>query len=394
MSTDPTKTDAWQALAAHADKIRDAHLRDLFADDPDRGNRLTATAADLYVDYSQEPGHRRDDRRCSSRWPTARGCPTRIGGDVRRRAHQHQRGPRGPAHRAAAARATRRSWSTARTWSPTCTRCSTGWARSPTGSAPASGRGHTGSAIRTVVNIGIGGSDLGPVMAYEALKAYLDTDIRCRFVSNIDPTDVYEKTARPRPGHDAVRHRVEDVHHAGDADQRDRSAPLAARRAGHRRRQRRRQALRRGLDQRRRVRAFGIDTANMFGFWDWVGGRYSLRLGGRPVADARDRPGALRRDAGRLPRHRRALPHHAAGAQRAGAARPAQRLVQQLLRRPDARGAAVLAVPAPLPGLPAAADDGEQRQVGARRRRRRSTTRPARSSGASRAPTASTPSTS
>ena len=128
-------------------------------------------------------------------------------------------------------------------------------------------------------------------MAYEALRDYADRGIECRFVSNIDPTDVYDKTARPRPGEHPVRRRVQDLRHAGDADQRQQA----------------RQWLLAGLGgdeaavakhfvavctNAQRVADFGIDTANMFGFWDWVGGRYSLRLRGRPVADAGDRPGA------------------------------------------------------------------------------------------------------
>ncbi len=137
-------------------------------------------------------------------------------------------------------------------------------------------RGHTGQPIRTVVNIGIGGSDLGPVMAYEALKAYLDTDIRCRFVSNIDPTDVYDKTRDLDPATtlfvivsktfstletltNATEARRWLLAGLGTDDDRAVAKHFVA-----------------VSTSEERVRAFGIDTDNMFGFWDWVGGRYSF----------------------------------------------------------------------------------------------------------------------
>ena len=80
--------------------------------------------------------------------------------------------------------------------------------------------GHTGKRIRNVINIGIGGSDLGPVMAYEALKHYSDRDLTFRFVSNVDGTDFAEADPRSRPGRDAVHRLFENLHHAGDHDQR------------------------------------------------------------------------------------------------------------------------------------------------------------------------------
>ena len=106
--------------------------------------------------------------------------------------------------------------------------------------------GATGERITTVVNIGIGGSDLGPVMVYQALRHYADAGISARFVSNVDPADLVATLGGPRPGEDAVHRRVEDVLDAGDADQRDRRAPVADGRA---RRRRGVQALRRGVDE-------------------------------------------------------------------------------------------------------------------------------------------------
>ena len=165
--------------------------------------------------------------------------------------------------------------STGRTCGTTSTRSSTGWPTSPTGSAAAQWTGHTGERIRTVVNIGIGGSDLGPAMAYLALRDYSDRSLTFRFVSNIDPTDLAEATRDLDPAEHAVHRRVEDLHHPGDADQRDGGPPLAGRGA-----RRRRDAVAKHFvavsTNAEKVAAFGIDTANMFGFWDWVGGRYSF----------------------------------------------------------------------------------------------------------------------
>ena len=136
--------------------------------------------------------------------------------------------------------------------------------------------GHTGKRIRNVVNIGIGGSDLGPVMAYEALRHYSDRDLTFRFVSNVDGTDFAEAIARPRRRRDAVHRLVQDVHHARDDDQRPhgaRSGLLAALGGDETAVAKHFVAVSTNAEE---VAKFGIDTANMFGFWDWVGGRYSM----------------------------------------------------------------------------------------------------------------------
>ena len=137
-------------------------------------------------------------------------------------------------------------------------------------------KGHTGKRIRNVINIGIGGSDLGPVMAYEALKHYSDRahDIPLRLQRGRHR--FRRSGARSRPGGDAVHHLFENLHDAGDHDQR-----------AHARATGRCEGL--GGDDKavakhfvavstnaEEVAKFGIDTANMFGFWDWVGGRYSM----------------------------------------------------------------------------------------------------------------------
>ena len=209
---DITTTDEWAALAEHHDEIGDLHLRELFADDPDRGHALTAYGRRPRTSTTQEPGHRRDDRRCSSRWRDEVGLTERIAAMFAGE-HINTSEDRAVLHTALRLpRERARSSSTARTSSPTCTRVLDKMGAFADRSAPASGRATPASAIATVVNIGIGGSDLGPVMAYEALEAYLDTRRRrCRFVSNIDPTDVYDEarttSTRPRRCSSSCRRR-------------------------------------------------------------------------------------------------------------------------------------------------------------------------------------------
>ncbi len=136
-------------------------------------------------------------------------------------------------------------------------------------------RGHTGKRIRAVVNIGIGGSDLGPAMAYDALRAYSDRGLTMRFVSNVDSQRLRRGDARPRPGGDALHHLLEDVQDDRDADERARArATGASRRSATRPRSRKHFVA--VSTNAEAVAAFGIDTDNMFGFWDWVGGRYSF----------------------------------------------------------------------------------------------------------------------
>ena len=248
--------------------------------------------------------------------------------------------------------------------------------------------GHTGKRIRNVVNIGIGGSYLGPEMAYLALRRYSDRGLNLRFVSNVDgAASARQHTISMR--RDAVRRLVQDLHHARDDEQCRDSARVARRQA--RLGGRRRQALRRRLHQhrggreirhrpRQHVRVLGLGRrALLDGFRD------------RAVDHARHRSRQFPRHARRLPRHGRALPHGAAR-EPAGAAWAADRLVQQLLRRQTHRRHALRPAARALSGLSAAVADGEQRQVRRSRWHAASTTRPGRSSGASPAPMASTPS--
>ena len=209
-------------------------------------------------------------------------------------------------------------------------------------------------------------------MAYEALKAYADAEIECRFVSNIDPTDLYEKTHDLDPAttlfvvvsktfttQETLTNATEARNWllaglGGDAGRAVAKHFVAV------------------STNAQRVADFGIDTANMFGFWDWVGGRYSLPSAvglSVMVAIGQEQFAEMLAGYHAVDEHFRTA---AGGAQRAGAAGPAQRLVRHVPRRPVARRPAVRAVPAPVRRLPAAADHGEQRQVGAAGRHARS----------------------
>ena len=223
-------------------------------------------------------------------------------------------------------------------------------------------RGHTGKPIRNVVNIGIGGSDLGPVMAYEALRHYSDRDMTFRFVSNVDSTDFVEATRDLDRGRDAVHRLLEDVHHARDDDQRPLGARVGAGRAG-----RRRGAIAKHFvavsTNAEEVTEFGIDTDNMFGFWDWVGGRYSMdsAIGlSTMLAIGPERFREMLAGFHAMDEHFRSAPFE----------RNLPVLMGLLavwygdfFGAADGRRDALRAVPQALPGLPPAADDGVQRQA-------------------------------
>ena len=183
----------------------------------------------------------------------------------------------------------------------------------PSGSARGEWTGHTGKPIRNVVNVGIGGSDLGPVMAYEALRHYSRREMTLPLRLQRRRHRLRRVHPRPRPRGDALRHLLEDLHHAGDDDQR-----------AHRPRVGRWPAL--GGDEAAVAKHFVAVSTNAEEVAEvrhrhrqhvrllGVGRRPLLDgLGDRPLDDAGDRPGPLRRDAGRLPRDGRALPRGAAG---------------------------------------------------------------------------------
>ena len=215
-----------------------------------------------------------------------------------------------------------------------------------------------------------------------------------RFVSNVDGTDFAEAMRDLDPGGDAVHRLLEDLHHAGDDDQRAHRARLVAGRP-----RRRREVASPSISSPSRptpqeVAKFGIDTANMFGFWDWVGGRYSMdsAIGlSTMLAIGPDNFRAMLDGFHEMDEHFRTAPFERNLPVLMGLL---AHLVQRLLRRADGRGAALRAVPEAIPGLSAAVDDGEQRQARHARRRRGRLRHRARSTGASPGPTASTRSTS
>ncbi len=268
-----TSRPAWKALAEHHAKMRDVHLRQLFASDPRRGERLTAEAVGIYLDYSK---NRVTDETLKLLVQLAEECSLRARIDAMFRGekinvtenravlHVALRAPQGasivvdgenvvPAVHAVLDKMTDFS-----------NRVRSGtW------------KGHTGQRIRNVINIGIGGSDLGPVMAYEALRHYSERALTFRFVSNIDGTDFVEATRDLDPAETlfivssktfTTLETMTNAHSARDWLLRGLGGDISA-------------VARHFVavsTNAAKVSEFGIDTANMFEFWDWVGGRYSM----------------------------------------------------------------------------------------------------------------------
>jgi glucose-6-phosphate isomerase len=267
-----TQRPAWQALAAHRERLGGMHLRQLFADDPGRGERLTAEGAGLYLDYSK---HRVTAETLTLLRQLAAEC------DLRGRIEAMFRGEkinvteqRAVLH--VALRAPRGSsiLVDGRNVVPDVHAVLDRMADFANRVRGGAWTGQTGRRLRNVVNIGIGGSDLGPVMAYEALRHYSARDMTFRFVSNVDGTDFAEATRDLDP--------AETLCIVSSKTFTTLETMTNARTA-------RDWCLRTLGDERAvakhfvavstnaaEVAAFGIDTANMFGFWDWVGGRYSM----------------------------------------------------------------------------------------------------------------------
>ena len=266
------RLDAWQALARHADEIGDLHLRDLFAEDRDRGERLAVEAEDIYLDYSK---NRITDQtlRLLVQLAEERGLRPRIDAmfageainptEDRAVLHVALRAPVGSRIEVDGADVVADVQDVLNRMSVFAERVRAGhW------------KGATGKPLRNVVNIGIGGSDLGPVMAYEALRHYSRRDMTFRFVSNVDGTDFVEATRDLDPDEtlfivsSKTFTTLETMTNARSA-KRWLLAALADQAAVARHFV----AVSTNEDE---VRAFGIDADNMFGFWDWVGGRYSM----------------------------------------------------------------------------------------------------------------------
>ena len=268
-----TQRPAWKALAAHHKKIEKLHLRELFADDPKRGERMTVEAVGLYLDYSK---NLITDETLNLLVQLAKESD--LSGRIvamfsgekinltenRAVLHVALRAPKGSTIVVDGKNVVPEVHAVLSKMTDFSDRVRSGeW------------KGHTGKRIKNVINIGIGGSDLGPVMAYEALKHYSERSLTFRFVSNVDGIDFVEATRGLDPAEtlfivsSKTFGTLETMTNAQSA----------------------RDWLLRGLGgdakavakhfvavstNSQKVSAFGIDTLNMFGFWEWVGGRYSM----------------------------------------------------------------------------------------------------------------------
>jgi glucose-6-phosphate isomerase len=267
------KRHAWKALEAHSKQIRETHLRSLFADDPKRGERFAVEALGIYLDYSKNLVTD-ETLRLLIQVAEESGLRTRIDAMFRgekiniteKRAvlHVALRAPRGTSILVDGEDVVPSVHAVLDRMSDFSNRVRNG-----------SWKGHTGKRIRNVINIGIGGSDLGPVMAYEALKHYSARAMTFRFVSNVDGTDFAEAVDDLDPSETlfiissktfTTLETMTNAHSARDwslaglgNDEKSVTKHFVA-----------------VSTNAAEVAKFGIDTANMFGFWDWVGGRYSM----------------------------------------------------------------------------------------------------------------------
>jgi len=268
-----TKRKAWKAIHAHYNDIRRFHLRDLFADDPQRGERLTAEAAGIYLDYSKNR-ITQETIKILVQLAEESGLRQRIDamfhGDkinvTEKRAvlHVALRAPKGESIMVDGENVVPQVHAVLDKMTDFSNRVRAGeW------------KGHTGKRIRNVINIGIGGSDLGPVMAHEALKHYSDRSITFRFVSNVDGTDLAE-AVRDLDATETLFLISSKTFTTLETMTNARSARdwcLSSLGGQEESIAKHFVAISTNATQ---VAEFGIDTANMFGFWDWVGGRYSM----------------------------------------------------------------------------------------------------------------------
>jgi glucose-6-phosphate isomerase len=267
------KHAVWRALEDHERAMEARHLRTLFADDPARGERMTAEAAGVFLDYSK---NRIDDEtlRLLVELAEQSGLRGRIDamfrGDKinvtedRAALHVALRAPRGASILVDGKNVVPEVHAVLDKMSDFAQRIRSGqW------------KGHTGKRIRNVVNIGIGGSDLGPVMAYEALKHYSDRAMTFRFVSNVDGTDFVEATRDLDPAETlfVISSKTFTTLETMTNAQSARAWSLRGLGGDPKAVARHFVAVSTNAEK---VADFGIDTANMFGFWDWVGGRYSM----------------------------------------------------------------------------------------------------------------------
>jgi len=267
-----TQRAAWKALVAHHEKIQNTPLRSLFSDDPQRASRFTIEAAGLFLDYSKNR-ITEETRKLLLQLAEESGLRERRDAMFRgekinvteNRAvlHVALRAPKGEKIVVDGEDVVPAVHEVLDKMAAFSNRIRSGeW------------KGHTGKRIRNVINVGIGGSDLGPVMAYEALKYYSDRSMVFRFVSNVDGTDFAEAVVDLKPEETLFiissktfttletmtnAHTARDWALAGLKDEAAVAKHFVA-----------------VSTNDKEVKKFGIDTANMFGFWDWVGGRYSM----------------------------------------------------------------------------------------------------------------------
>lgn len=268
-----TRRKAWSALKAHHKRIAPLHLRKLFADDPKRASRFTREAVGIYFDFSK---NRIQEKTLKLLLQLAEESGLRARRDAMFRGdkinitenravlHVALRAPKSESIFVDGKDVVPDVHAVLDKMSAFCNRVRSGeW------------KGHTGKRIRNVINVGIGGSDLGPVMAYEALKHYSDRNMTFHFVSNVDGTDFAEAVLGLDPAETlfiissktfTTLETMTNAHTARDwalrglgGDEKAVAKHFVA-----------------VSTNAPEVSKFGIDTANMFGFWDWVGGRYSM----------------------------------------------------------------------------------------------------------------------
>ena len=263
---------SWKALEQHYAEIGGRHLREMFAEDPGRGERLTAEAAGLYLDYSKNRvtdetlrlliGLARESGLEERRDMMLRGERINVSED-RPVLHVALRMPKGTALVVDGVDVVAEVHEVLDRMADFSRRVRSGaW------------KGFTGRAIKNIVNVGIGGSDLGPVMAYEALRYYSRRDLTFRFVSNVDSTDFAEAT-RDLSADETLFIISSKTFGTLETLTNARSARdwVVSELGSERAIAKHFAAVSTNAE---RVSEFGIDTANMFGFWDWVGGRYSM----------------------------------------------------------------------------------------------------------------------
>ena len=267
-----TDRKAWQALVQHHGEISGVHLRDMFAADPGRGERLTAQGCGIYLDYSK---NRITDETIGLLIQLARECDLEGRRDAMFRGERiNVSEDRSVLHVALRAPGTTQIMVDGVNVVHEVHEVLSKMVEFALRVRSGDWLGYTGKPVRNVINIGIGGSDLGPVMAYEALRHYCTRDLRFRFVSNVDSTDFVEATLGLDPAEtlfiissktfgtletltNARTARDWVVSALGSEDAVAKHFVAVSTNAS-------------------RVAEFGIDTTNMFGFWDWVGGRYSM----------------------------------------------------------------------------------------------------------------------